>query len=215
MSIGPYLSLGDLDEARVRAHQARELASRIDFDPPFVSAGIDLLLIAARSRTADQARELLKEVTRSVEKAAGWHAWKWRMRLSQARAELALADGEWNEARHFAASVVEQSLTCGRLKYEALGQATLSRAMAQLGCRDAIDKARAAVLIAKRLDDPAVLLECYAALLDISPDHDTISKAQCVIRRTSSEIHEERLRAAFLASCSAKISAEVAGPSRR
>ena len=74
MSVAPFLSLGDLDEATVRAKQARELASRIDFDPPFVSAGIDLLLISARSRTGEQAHELQNEVTLSVEKATGWHA---------------------------------------------------------------------------------------------------------------------------------------------
>lgn len=209
MSVAPYLSLGDLDEARVRAIQARDLALRIGFDPPFVSAGIDLLLISARSGTADQTSELLTEVTRSVEKAAGWHAWKWRMRLSQARAELALASGEWKEAAHFAASVIDQSRACGRLKYEALGQAALSHALAQLGCCDAIDKARAAVLIATRLDDPAVLLECLAALLDIAPDQDILSKAQWTIRRTSTGILEEELRAAFLASCSAKFPAGI------
>jgi hypothetical protein len=212
MSVAPFLSLGDLDEAAVRAHQARELASRIDFDPPFVSAGIDLLLISARSGTADQTRELLNEVTRSVEKAAGWHAWKWQMRLSQARAELALASERWTEARDFAALVVEQSRACGRLKYEALGQASLSRAMAQLGCHDAVVEARAAVSIAQRLADPAVLLECLVALLDIAPNEDVLSKAQCVIRRTSAEIPEGRLGAAFLASWSKKISARSCRP---
>ena len=132
MSVAPFLSLGDLDEATVRAKQARELASRIDFDPPFVSAGIDLLLISARSRTGEQAHELQNEVMLSAEKATGWHAWKWQMRLSQARAELALRCGEWKEARDLAACVVEQSRTCGRLKYEALAQATLSRALNSL-----------------------------------------------------------------------------------
>ena len=213
MSVAPYLSLGDFDEAMSRAYQARELASRIDFDPPFVSAGIDLLLIGARSGTADHKCELLNEVTRSVERAAGWHAWKWRMRLSQARAELALAAREWKEARAFATHVVEQSRTCGRLKYEALGRAALARAMAHLGCRDAIDEAHAAVSIAQRLADPAVLLECFSALLDIRPNPDIISQVHHVIRGTSAEIPEGRLRSAFLAACSAKIPAEVDGPS--
>ena len=98
MSAAPFLSLGDLGEAKARALEARELASRIDFEPPFVSAGIDLLLISARSQDLRSAAGLLDELVRAVGKASGWHGWKWQMRLSQARAELALACGDLKEA---------------------------------------------------------------------------------------------------------------------
>ena len=45
MSVAPLLSLGDLDAAMTRAFEARELAHRVAFEPPRVSAGIDLLVI--------------------------------------------------------------------------------------------------------------------------------------------------------------------------
>ena len=48
MSVAPWLSLGDLETAAARAQEARELARRVAFEPPLVSAGIDLLVIFAR-----------------------------------------------------------------------------------------------------------------------------------------------------------------------
>jgi len=109
MSVAPLLSLGDLEGAATRAFEARELAHRVAFEPPLVSAGIDLLLISARSRDPGRGEALLREVTVAVEKASGWHAWKWRLRLWQARAELALARGSRTEAIIAAGNVIDQA----------------------------------------------------------------------------------------------------------
>jgi hypothetical protein len=98
MSVAPLLGLGDLNGAMARAFDARELAHRVAFDPPLVSAGIDLLMIFARQQDPGRADTLLEETAQAVHKASGWHAWKWNMRLSQARAELAWARGAWSEA---------------------------------------------------------------------------------------------------------------------
>ena len=133
MSVAPLLSLGDFDGAGRRAMEARELAHRVAFEPPLVSAGIDLLLIYARSKEPGRAEPLLGKVEHAVQQASGWHAWKWRMRLSQARAELASASGNWKDAITFAGNVIEQSETRGRPKYQALGLATRARARGQLG----------------------------------------------------------------------------------
>ena len=91
MSVAPLLSLGDLEGAMAGAFEARELAHRVAFEPPLVSAGIDLLMIFARQQDPGRAEALLDETAQAVQKASGWHAWKWDMRLSQARAELAVA----------------------------------------------------------------------------------------------------------------------------
>ena len=53
MSVAPLLSLGDLNGAMARA-STRELAHRVAFEPPLVSAGIDLLMI--RPTTGPRAR---------------------------------------------------------------------------------------------------------------------------------------------------------------
>ena len=185
MSAAPFLSLGDLDEAKARALEARELASRIDFEPPFVSAGIDLLLISARSQDLRSSADLLDELIRAVGKASGWHGWKWQIRLSQARAELALACGDLKEATDAAADVVDRSQRHSRLKYEALGRATRSRALMQLGSRHALGDAQAAVFLARRLADPAILLECIAVLLELEPTEPLIAEAQAAIWRMS------------------------------
>lgn len=209
MSAAPFFSLGDLDEAKARALEARELASRIDFEPPFVSAGIDLLLISARSQDMRSSAGLLDEVVRAVEKASGWHGWKWQLRLSQARAELALACGDLREARDAAADVVERSHAHSRLKYEAMGRATRSRALMQLGSRHALGDAQAAVFLARRLADPAILLDCIAVLLQLEPTEELVAEAEAVICRISAELPDERLRSRFIVTASGKMPAEV------
>jgi tetratricopeptide (TPR) repeat protein len=98
MSVAPFLSLGDLAGAKTRALEARELAHRAAFEPPLVSAGIDLLIINARLHNPGDSETLLGETRAAVEQAGGWHAWKWRLRLAQAQAELALARHNWKDA---------------------------------------------------------------------------------------------------------------------
>jgi tetratricopeptide (TPR) repeat protein len=202
MSAAPLLSLGDLDGATMRALEARELAHRVAFEPPLVSAGIDLLLISARSDDPGRAEALLHQIVPAVEKASGWHAWKWRMRLSQADAELALARGSWSEAQVMAGLVLEQSRSRGRLKYEALGLATLSRALHGRGSRQAATEAVRAVRVARRLGDPAVLLDCLAILLEIEGSDELLAEARATVQRILEGLSQEPFRSRFVASVS-------------
>jgi tetratricopeptide (TPR) repeat protein len=204
MSVAPLLSLGDLEAAKGRALEARELAHRVDFEPPLVSAGIDLLLIYARSQDPSGADGLFDEVARSVEKASGWHAWKWQLRLWQARAELAIARGDWKEGSVAAAHVVEQSRAHSRMKYEALGLATRARALACLGSRKAAGDAQAAISLARRLADPAVLLDCLTALLQIEPSEELYAKVQSLIRQIAATLSDDARRREFIAASSQK-----------
>jgi tetratricopeptide (TPR) repeat protein len=199
MSVAPLLSLGDFDGAARRAMEVRELAHRVAFEPPLVSAGIDLLLIHARSQEPGRAEPLLAKVEYSVQQASGWHAWKWRMRLSQARAELAAASGNWMDAITFAGNVIEQSETRSRPKYQALGFATRARARGQLGMRHAVDDARAAVNIARRLSDPAVLLECLNVLLEQDGNSDVFVEWQRTVKSILGTLTHEPLRRTFMA----------------
>lgn len=205
MSVAPFLSLGDLEGARMRALEARELAHRVAFEPPLVSAGIDLLLISARSQDAGSTEALFHEIALATEKASGWHGWKWRLRLSQAKAELALARGNWSEAIVAAGHVVEQSRARSRVKYEALGLATRARALNRLGSGQAVDDAQAAIIVARRLADPAVLLECLGVLLELEGSDELLAEAQLTVRRISGALSEEPLRRRFLAAASSKL----------
>jgi hypothetical protein len=179
MSVAPLFSLGDCEAARTRALETRELARRVGFEPPLVSAGIDLLRISARLHEPG-CESLLRETHAAVLQARDWHAWKWRVRLTQAQAELALARGRWNEAATNASQVVDQSRYHCRPKYRALGLAVRAQAGKKLGRRQAVRDAVAGVEIARRLGDPAVLLECLSASLQI----DGTDELQIEARRT-------------------------------
>ena len=204
MSVAPLLSLGDLGGATARALEARELAHRVAFEPPLVSAGIDLLLIFARSRDPGRAESLFDETARAVQKASGWHAWKWNMRLWQARAELALARGAWTEAIRAATNVVDQSRPRHRLKYEALGLATRARARHRLGLRQSVDDAHGAVHVARSLADPAVLLECLGLLLELDGSDALLAEARQTAHSILGALSHESLRCAFLRTISSR-----------
>ena len=205
MSVAPLLSLGDFEAATIRALEARELAYRVDFEPPIVSAGIDLLLICARSNDLRGAKALLDEVTPAVDKARGWHSWKWQLRLSQARAELALARGDFHEARVAAEHVVEQSRAHHRPKYQALGLATRSRALAGLGSRHAKADARSAVAIARRLADPVVIVDCMAASLELEPNQELYAEVRLLIGRIAAGLSNDEQRSRFVATASQRL----------
>ena len=200
MSVAPLLSLGDLGGSMARALEARELAHRVAFEPPLVSAGIDLLLIFARQQDPGRAEALLDETAQAVEKASGWHAWKWDMRLSQARAELAVARGAWCEAIQAATHVIDQSRCRHRPKYEALGLVTRARASRQLGAPSAVKDARAAVKVARRLGDPPVLLDCLIVLLELEGTDALLDEARRTAQKIVRSISDESLRSAFLTS---------------
>lgn len=200
MSTAPLLSLGDFDGAAQRAIEARELAHRVAFQPPLVSAGIDLRMIYARTHELGRVEPLLSETKAAIKQAQGWHAWKWRMRLSQARAELASARGEWTDTIIHASDVIEQSEARSRPKYQALGLATRALARGQLGMRQAADDAHAAVAVAQRLSDPAVLLQCLGVLLKLDGNSDILRQWERTVRLVLAGLTHERLRQTFLAS---------------
>jgi tetratricopeptide (TPR) repeat protein len=211
MSVAPLLNLGDLDRALERAFEARELAHRVAFEPPLISAGIDLLMIYARQGSPGRAEALLDETADAVQNASGWHAWKWNMRLSQARAELAFAGGAWDEAVRWATQVIDQSRARHRPKYEALALVTRARAAQRLGARSAVKDGRAAVAVGRRLADPAVLLECVIGLLDIEGTDALLEEARRTAQRMVDAVSNESLRSALVAAIGRKAPRVVVG----
>jgi hypothetical protein len=170
----------------------------VDFTPAIVSAGLDLLLIAARSHNATDAECLIAEIETGVEEARGWHAWKWKLRLAQAHAEIALESGDLSNAIRSARDVVQQSHLHSRLKYEALGLAVLARARHQLGMREAVTDARAGLEVARRLRDPAVLLQCIAVQLEVDGNDALLLSARKTVEDVIGTIGRENLRKSFL-----------------
>jgi tetratricopeptide (TPR) repeat protein/predicted Ser/Thr protein kinase len=199
MSAGIHIALGDYARGEELAHEARELARRISFPPPFVSAGIDLLTIFARSHEPGRADAIFDDVARAVEAGSGWHGWLWRLRLSQARAELALARGEWESSIGAATEAIADSELRSRPKYVALALAT--RATARKAIDDvpgAIGDASRSVAIARTLGDPAVLLNALRVGIDLDGTDALVNEARGCIERIVSNLDDAGLRERFL-----------------
>jgi tetratricopeptide (TPR) repeat protein len=181
--------------------EARELAQRLSFPPPVVSAGIDLLLIYARSHDPGRADPIIDDVAKAVAAASGWHGWLWRLRLLQARAELAHARGDWQGAITTATEAIASSEARSRTKYIALG--FITRALAQFRSGDraqALADADRALAVARGLGDPAVLLKALLCRIEIEGTDDLANEARACREQILSNLDDAVLRERFLSS---------------
>jgi tetratricopeptide (TPR) repeat protein len=197
---GIHIALGDYAHGEELAREAGELARRISFPPPYVSAGIDLLTIFARSHDPGRAEALIDEVSRSVVAASGWHGWLWRLRLNQARAELAFEQKDWHSAITAASDCIRDSVERSRPKYVALG--LITRAAARKATDDrpgAIADATRAVEVAREVGDPAVLLKALHTLIDLEGSDALVTEARQCCERILSNL-DDGLRETFLRS---------------
>ncbi len=183
-SAGFRLDLFDFAGAEARSQEARELARSLRFTPPAVSAGIDLLLNYARRGDVGQTEHLLEEVAAGVAQAAGFHGWLWALRLVEARAEIALAEGKPEEALRWADEAIAQCRARGRVKYEVLGLVTRGKALTAMGrTNDAIADFRCAVALARPVGDPALLLRAIGGLLTFDGDDALAAEGAATVER--------------------------------
>jgi predicted ATPase/predicted Ser/Thr protein kinase len=201
MSAGIHIALGDYPRAEALANEARALAQRIAFPPPYVSAGLDLLTVYARAGDPGRADAIAEDVARAVAASSGWHGWLWRLRLHQAGAELALARGEWSLAIEAASAGIADSENRTRPKYVALG--LLTRATARVRRHDAagaVADATRAVEAARRLGDPALLLKALQVRIAVDGSDALLAEARACSGRILSNLDDPSLRGRFLAS---------------
>jgi tetratricopeptide (TPR) repeat protein len=200
MSAGFHLEIYDFAGHEARACEARELARQAGFAPSAVSAGIDLLMNAARQGEPGRAEKLLEEVAAQAAQVAGWHGWLWQLRLAQARAEIALARGDADEAQRWAEQSIQQSQRRERVKYQVSGLVTRGQALAtrQRGA-EAIRDFQLAVDLARPLGDPALFLRAAAALLALDGDGDLAAEARAAARRIAAALPDAAMRGRFLA----------------
>jgi tetratricopeptide (TPR) repeat protein len=171
MSAGWRLSVFDWHTHEALAAEAREMARSANFVPPQVSAGIDLVLNYARRGEVALADRLLPEIDAGMVRAGAWHRWLWRLRAAQARAELSLARGAWDQALEHSEASLAASQTHGRVKYAALALEARAAALLALGRKaEALGDLRRAVELARPSGDPAMLLRVGAALLAVQGD---------------------------------------------
>jgi hypothetical protein len=198
ISAGYHLDLYDYAVHEAIAEEARELARAAKFGGAICSAGIDLLLNFARRGEIARADALVEEVSHAVQTAAGWHGWVWRIRLAQARAEIAWAHGQWAEAERWANEAIAQSQPNRRPKYKALGLWTRARALEKTGRRnEAFEDLTAALKLARHLEDPALELRLLATWLEVEGSDQLLAEARAAAKRIRVELTEPRLCSCF------------------
>ena len=198
MSAGFRRELFDYAGAQAVAEEARELALGLNFPPPAVSSGIDLILNFASRDEIGRADALLPEVVAAVEKAADWHGWLWGLRLAEARAEMAFGRRDWDGALDWATRTIEQCRLRGRLKYEAMGLTTRGRALAATGrTPEARADLESAVGLARRIGDPALFLRGVSVLLGVDGNDALAAEAHDAVQRILAALTDETIRQAF------------------
>jgi DNA-binding CsgD family transcriptional regulator/tetratricopeptide (TPR) repeat protein len=224
MSAGYHLDLYDYEGGRALAEEAREASGVTTHDGqqtspvPFTSAGIDLLLNFSRCLEVSKAEALLKEVAEAVEmERGGLHAWLFRLRLAEARAELAVARGDWRQAEASAGEAIQRSREKGRIKYQALALLTRSRALIGLGRKkEAISDLRLAVEIARPVGDPALFLRAAAGLLAVDGNGSLAAEARdaktLVLTNLSDPVMRRNFEAAEPVQLVASVSASTSRP---
>ena len=199
---GMHLSVFDFEGAEARQREARAMAAGANFALPLISSGIDLLLTLARIGNPGAAEGLLKDTTAAAA-VHPLHRGIFRVRLSQARAELALAGQDQNLAIEEAATAAEQSRELGRPKYEALALITRARALGELHrTHEAAANARRAILFARRTGDPALLLSALDVLLTLDGDDALLAEARSLVGSITGALAtaDETMRSRFVTS---------------
>jgi tetratricopeptide (TPR) repeat protein len=182
MAAGWRLDVFDFGTAEALQCEAREIACEAAFVPSQASAGIDLLMSFARQGNPGRAEPLMREVEEAVANARGWHEWLFRMRLEQARAELALARGDWSTAITHATSAMKQSQRVARGKYEAAALAVRAQALEASGrMPEAMLDAKAAWEKARKVGDPALQVRVLAPLLQIIGDDNLLHQLRAIV----------------------------------
>jgi tetratricopeptide (TPR) repeat protein len=198
MEAGLHLDLLAFAGAEALQNEAREAATAAGFPPAAVSAGIDLLLNLARQGRPEAAVPLEPEISAAVEREAGWHGWLWRLRFAQARAELAVARGEWQEALAYADEAIQRSIDTGRVKYQVAALGARAAARFELGQEDgALEDLRRGIELARGTGDPAMLLRAMLPLAARRPDDGVVQEARAVRDRIAAAL-PEGMRASFV-----------------
>jgi len=198
MEAGVHLAIFDLEGAEALQREAQELARSLSFAPTLVSAGIDLLFTMARRHDPGSAELVLRETTAAALTTPGWHEWLWRVRLSEARAELALARDEPHDAILEATAAIEQSRARSRRKYEALGLVTRAAALQRLGqTKQAIADVGVAVAVARQILDPALQLYALGAHLAVAGSDEVAAEAVALYQRIRSALPDDTMKQRF------------------
>jgi class 3 adenylate cyclase/tetratricopeptide (TPR) repeat protein len=200
MSAGLHLDIFDFEGNERLALEAQEQGRSADFGPSVVSAGVDLVRNFIYRGQIDRAEQLLTETAADAIRVGGWHAWLWDLRLTQAKAELALARQQWNDALKWAQESLAKSRRFKRVKYRVAALISRAKALAELARkREAIADLKSAIRLSRPFGDPAMLLRACIAMLKIEGDESLLAEARQTATRIYRELPPGDLRVRFLA----------------
>lgn len=206
MSAGYHLDVFDFAGHAAIAEEALELARTANLLNPIVSTRLDLLFNYVRCQEVGQAERIVSEVAETVEKAAGSHGWLWRLRLAEARAELALAKGKQEETLRLSEDAIAQSQFRGRAKYQTFGLETRAKALAALGRkREAIAEAQKAVEILRPIGAPALFLRAAATLINLEGNDALLAEARAAAQYIIAALPIDTMRRTFESSESVQL----------
>ena len=198
MSSWFHFELFDFAAAEALSEEARDLGRSANFQPPVLSASVDLIFNFTRRRDISRAEANIETLASEIAQTRGAHEWLWKLRLAQVRSELLLARHNYEQAVANTQSVVDMARAGGRGKYEALGLWIRGQALHALGrTHEGVAELRNALGRARKLGDPALLLHIAAALLGIEGDSTTLAEASATVGRILSSLPDEAMRRRF------------------
>ncbi len=189
----------DLSEARRRNEEAKDLFGRIGFESGVMQSDMDLLYTDLIDGQLTGAADAWPSLWERVRDATGWERWLAPGRLSVARAEIALAQGRWQDAEEAALEAIEIARSIERVKYVVSARIVLGAAQLELGReKEAITELEAAVKGADRLGHPPTRWQSRAALgralYAVGNDEGAAgasSEAADIIRKFTATLHPE------------------------
>jgi hypothetical protein len=113
----------------VRNEEAAELGARARFAIAEVQAGIDQIFTDLLEREPGRAETRWPALWERAQAAKGWHQWLMVGRLTEARAEIALAKGDLEGAAEAAHTAIGEATSVSRRKYETAARLVLGRAL--------------------------------------------------------------------------------------
>jgi tetratricopeptide (TPR) repeat protein/transcriptional regulator with XRE-family HTH domain len=208
-----HFEMFDYGSAEALIQEARDLGRSAQHSlHPLVSGGIDLLLNFARRGALGRVEGLVDEVAVGVAGAQGVHGWLWKLRFAQAKAEIALGLGSYEQALQHAEEALERSRALGRVKYEVAALQVRAQALAAQGrTREALDHLHAAVGRARGTGDPSMFLRPAATLLALDGDDALLAEARATVERIVAALPDAEIRRHFLAAEPVRLVARLSG----
>jgi tetratricopeptide (TPR) repeat protein len=198
MSAGFYLDVFDFESHERIMQEALERARAAGFKPTMVMTSLDLVFNYTRRNQVPPDEKILSETAEIIKQMGGWHRWLMEVRLGHARAEVALAHGNPDEAILKATESISQCRTGQRLKYEIAGLETRARALVLKGrTHEAITDLRRAIELARSMGDPAMLLRTLTTLLPIDGSDPLLAEARATAQTIFAALPNADMQARF------------------